>query len=130
MKKFLLNGAKTAFGYAAAKSSAAAGISECVIGKGSIFEGTLSCAGLLRVEGKCLGRLVVSGTLVVAEGAVVEAEIEADDVIVAGTVRGGIRAKNLIHLMSAARVMGDLKSRKFRLDDGGLYLGDVSRPTE
>jgi len=125
MKKFMLKGAGKVGG-TAARTAASAGISECLIGKGSIFEGTLSCAGLLRIEGKCLGRLAVAGTIVIAQGALVEAEIEADDVIVAGTVKGGIRARNLIHLMPAARVIGDLRSRKFRLDDGGLFLGNVS----
>lgn len=113
-----------------AKGTAVTGISECVIGKGSIFEGKLSCAGLLRIEGECVGTLSVAGTLVIAEGALVEAEIEADNVIVAGTAKGAIKAKNLIHLLSTARVKADLKSRKFKLEDGGLYLGSVSGPVE
>lgn len=102
------------------------GISECLIGKGSRLEGNFSCAGLLRIEGECIGKLSVAGTLVIAEGAEVDADVVADNVVVAGRVRGTISAKDSIHLTSTARVKADLKSRRFKLDEGGLFLGGVS----
>ena len=49
------------------------GIDECVVGKGSRFEGDFSCAGLLRIEGECVGKISVSGFLVIARGAIVNA---------------------------------------------------------
>ncbi|HWR12720.1 MAG TPA: polymer-forming cytoskeletal protein [Rectinemataceae bacterium] len=102
------------------------GVSACVIGKGSRLEGTLSCVGLLRLEGECVGKLGATGTLVIAEGAKADAEIEADDVIVAGTVNGSIVGRNFVRLTASAKVKADIQSPRFKLEDGALFLGAVS----
>ncbi len=102
-------------------------ISECLIGKGSLMEGMLVCKGLIRVEGGCKGQLVTEGTLVIACDAVVEADIEAGDVIVAGSVSGTISAKNLVHLSSTAKVKAEVRSRRFKVVAGALFRGTAIR---
>lgn len=108
----------------------AGGISECLIGKGSLMEGRLSCKGLIRVDGGCKGYLSTEGTLVIAEDARVEAEIEAGDVIIAGFVSGTIMARNSVCLMSTARVKAEIRSRRFKIESGGLFQGSASRIVE
>lgn len=109
----------------AAKSASFNG-SESLIGKGCRFEGKFACVGMLRIEGECVGSISVSGSLVIARGARVEAEIEADDVIIAGSAKGKITARHSVVLASTARVKADISSRGFTLEDGGLYSGAVS----
>lgn len=113
-----------------AVAAASGGLSDCVIGKGSRFEGDARCAGLLRIEGECSGTISVLGTLVVAAGATVEAKIEADDIIIAGFVSGSIAARRSLSLESTARVRADVRSKSFKLDDGARYKGSVSRIVE
>lgn len=124
MKKHMFKNAKAVL--PADKS----GISVCVIGKGSRLEGALSCVGLLRLEGECVGNLRSTGTLVIAEGAKAEAEIEADDIIVAGKVSGLIKGRNSVRLASTAQVRADIQSPSFMLEDGALFLGNVLRKFE
>ena len=102
-------------------------VSESLIGKGSRFVGDFACVGMLRIEGECAGNISVAGSLVIAHGARVEAEIDADDVIIAGTARGKITARHSVTLASTATVRADIRSRTFTLEDGGLYSGSVSR---
>jgi len=106
-------------------SAGKSGISACVIGKGSRLEGTLSCVGLLRLEGECVGKLSATGTLVITEGAKAEAEIDADDIIVAGKVSGLIKGRKSVRLASTAQVKADIQSPGFVLEDGALFLGSV-----
>jgi cytoskeletal protein CcmA (bactofilin family) len=102
--------------------------SECLVGKGARFEGKYSCAGLMRVEGECIGELSVRGTLIIAEGASVRANIQADDVVVAGRLRGTVSARNSVRLASTANTRADITTPCFALEDGGLFLGTVSIP--
>lgn len=106
-------------------SAGKSGISACVIGKGSRLEGTLSCVGLLRLEGECVGKLSATGTLVITEGAKAEAEIDADDIIVAGKVSGLIKGRKSVRLASTAQVKADIQSPGFVLEDGALFQGSV-----
>lgn len=102
--------------------------SECLVGKGALLEGTFSCSGLLRIEGGCTGELSVLGTLVIAEGASVEAAIDADNIVVAGRLRGTVSARNSVRLASTANVRADITTPRFALEDGGLFFGTVSIP--
>ena len=102
--------------------------SECLIGKGARLEGKYSCVGLMRVEGECIGELSVRGTLIIAEGAKVQANIQADDVVVAGRLRGTVSARNSVRLASTANIRADITTPSFALEDGGLFLGTVSIP--
>ncbi len=102
--------------------------SECLVGKGARLEGQVTCSGILRIEGECSGELAVQGTLIIAQGASVQADIQADDVVVAGRLKGSISARKSVRLASTASVRADIKTPRFALEDGGLYWGTVSIP--
>ena len=53
-------------------------------------------------------------------------EIEADEVIVAGKVKGKITAWRSVYLEATAQVKADIHARRFKLDDGALFAGAVS----
>lgn len=105
----------------------AKGIPECVVGEGSSMDGHLSCPGLIRIEGDCKGSLASDGTVVIAEGARVDAEIDAAEVVIAGQVIGAIRAKNLVDIHATAKVRATIEARRFRIEEGGLFLGSFKR---
>ncbi|MCE1196373.1 polymer-forming cytoskeletal protein [bacterium] len=114
---------------AAASKPAAAGrrvIDECLVGVGSRFDGTLVCGGLIRVEGECSGRLESAGTIVVAAGAAVNAELKASEVIVAGRLEGSIEASRRVDLVPGAKVRAEIRSRAFRLEEGAWFRGTVA----
>ena len=63
-----------------------------LLGKGSEFEGKLTFEGQVRIDGKFSGQIFTKDTLVIGDGAKVNAEIQAGTVIVNGTVEGNIKA--------------------------------------
>jgi len=96
---------------------------EPVVGPGARFRGTLAFRGLARVEGEVEGTVLARGTLEVAPGAVVRARIEADEVVVAGTVWGDVVASRRIALLAGARLYGDVRTGSLALADGSLLEG-------
>src|SRR5215210_7659876 len=97
-------------------SSVRAGEVHTLLGKGSEFEGKLSFEGQVRIDGKYSGHISTKDTLVIGEGAKVNAEIQAGTVIVNGTVEGNIRATSMVELHPPARVKGSIESPALSID--------------
>lgn len=104
--------------------SANAGNLNAILGKGSAFDGKLSFAGTVRIEGKFNGEIHTKDTLVIGEGAEVTAEIQAGTVIVsAGSVTGNILATELIELEKSAKVRANLEAPAVRIERGVIFVG-------
>lgn len=106
------------------EETAAPGELNAVLGRGSSFEGKLTFEGTVRVEGKFRGEIHTEDTLVIGEGANVEAEISAGTVVVSGgEVVGNIRAKQVIELERSARVRGTLETPALKIERGVIFVG-------
>jgi cytoskeletal protein CcmA (bactofilin family) len=95
-----------------------------VIGKGSTFKGEIVCEGGARIDGSFEGTLLVKGPLVIGETARIVADINADAVSVAGSVKGNITAKK-VDIMRTGRIYGDLITGSFTTEEGGFLRGQV-----
>lgn len=103
--------------------SVRAGEVHTLLGRGSEFEGKLTFEGQVRIDGKFSGQIFTKDTLVIGDGARVNAEISAGTVVVNGVVEGNIRATNLIELHQPARVKGNLEAPALQMDKGVLFEG-------
>ena len=96
------------------------------IGKLVVFKGELSSPEDLRFDGTLSGHLDVDeGTLELGETATVDADIQAKQVIVHGTVRGSIAARDRIELTATAKVTGTLTAERVVIADGASFNGGV-----
>lgn len=104
-----------------------------LIAQGSRIDGNLSFTDGLRVDGEIVGDVRAnaeqSSILVISEAAVVQGEIHADHVIVNGTVRGPIYAKDLLELQPKARIEGDVYYKAIEMHLGAVIAGQL-RPLE
>lgn len=94
------------------------------IGPNSSFNGTIVSEGGMRIDGSFEGSLTVKGPLVIGDGARIIADITADAVSVAGTVKGNINAKK-VDILSTGRIYGDLITNSFTTEEGGFLRGQV-----
>ena len=94
-----------------------------LLGKGSEFEGKLSFEGQVRIDGKFSGQISTKDTLVIGEGARVNAEIVAGNVIINGTVEGTIKATVLVELHPPAKVKGSIEAPAISIDKGVVFDG-------
>jgi len=96
-----------------------------VLGAGITWNGNLSGFGGLRIEGAFEGDITLRGLLVVAEsGRVTCPHIRANQVIIAGAVRGDITAKK-VEIRSTGRVWGDVVSEAFATEEGAFLRGKI-----
>ena len=63
--------------------------------------------------------------LVISEAAVVQGEVHADHVIINGTVRGPVHAKELLELQPKARIEGDVCYKALEMHQGATISGQL-----
>jgi len=96
-----------------------------VIEKGCEFEGKLCFEGTARIAGKFRGTIITPHVLVIGEGAEVDAEVEADIVIIKGTFNGKLKAKTRVEVRKPAVLKGDIITPRLSIDDGVIFEGAV-----
>lgn len=108
---------------ATAAKPAALGEITTLLGRGAAFEGKLTFEGTVRIDGRFRGEVFSDDTLVIGEGALVEAEIDIGEVIIQGTVVGNIKAKRSIEIHAPGRVKGDVHTPSLQIDKGVIFEG-------
>jgi cytoskeletal protein CcmA (bactofilin family) len=93
------------------------------LGKGAEFTGKLMFNGSVRIDGDFKGSIFGNGTLVIGEGAEIEADIRVDSVMVSGEMRGQIDVKKIIRIYSTGKVTGDLNTPVFSVEEGAFFEG-------
>jgi len=102
---------------------------ETVLGPGVFYRGTLTGAAGVRIEGAFEGAINVRGPLVIADGAKVTAEVQANAVSVAGSLKGNVTAKK-VEILSTGRIWGDLLTTSFSTEEGAFLRGKVTMQDE
>jgi cytoskeletal protein CcmA (bactofilin family) len=98
-----------------------------LLGRGTHFEGKLQFEGRVRIDGSFRGEIHSPDTLVIGDGAEVDAEIHVATVIIkGGTVQGNVRATRSIELYVPARVSGTLHSPEIFMDKGVQFSGNCT----
>jgi cytoskeletal protein CcmA (bactofilin family) len=77
----------------------------------------------LKIEGRFQGKILSAGALYVEQGAEVDADIEVGSVVIAGTVRGNVVARERVELLATARLYGDVRTSKLKIADGVVFEG-------
>lgn len=94
-----------------------------VIDQGCEFEGKLCFQGSVRIGGTFRGEIYTPDTLIIGEGARVQAQIEAGVVIISGEVSGNIRAKQRVEIHHPAVFRGNIVTPSLRVDEGVIFEG-------
>lgn len=96
-----------------------------VLGPGITWKGNLRGSGGIRIEGAFEGEITIRGLVVVGEtGRVTCEDLQANTVIIAGAVKGNIKAEKL-EIRSTGRVWGDVTTVAFSTEEGAFLRGQV-----
>lgn len=99
--------------------------SNSVIDQYSNFDGTYNSSRDLRVEGQVKGTIVVKGSLHIAQGANVDASVDADSISVAGELDGEITCRGRLELLPTGRVKGHITTQSLVIHEGAIYEGEM-----
>src|SRR5689334_13773387 len=101
-----------------------------LIAQGTRIEGNMKFNEGLRVDGEVYGDILAtqedSGSLlVISEAAIVQGSVQADHVIINGTVRGPVHARELLELQPKARIEGDVSYVALEMHQGATICGSL-----
>ena len=97
-----------------------------ILTSGCHFSGKLFCRGTTRIGSKIEGEIVSEGLLIIEEEALINADIQADEVIVQGVVKGSLSAKKRVELASTVRFDGDITAAALVINEGAVFNGSMS----
>src|SRR6478672_8508357 len=101
-----------------------------LIAQGTRIEGNMKFTEGLRVDGEVYGDIQAvdedaGSLLVISEASVVQGGIQADHVIINGTVRGPVHARELLELQPKARIEGDVSYVALEMHQGATISGQL-----
>jgi len=102
---------------------AVAGELTAFLDKGSRFEGKLYFEGHVRLNGQFKGDIRADGSLIIGEGAAVDAHIAVGTLVVAGSVVGDIVAASRVELHPPGRVVGNITTPVLVVQEGSVLEG-------
>lgn len=98
-----------------------------VIGEGIQLDGKLKLGGVVRVYGRLSGEILAApeSSLILMESAVVEGSLDVDTLVVAGFIRGDIRARTRVSIEGTGRVIGNIETPTIAIDFGAYLEGET-----
>ena len=100
-----------------------------LIAQGTQISGNLVFSDGLRVDGAIIGNIRASDNepsiLVISESASIVGEIQADHIIINGSVKGPVHASLMLELQPKARIEGDVRYTALEMHQGALVAGQL-----
>lgn len=111
----------------AAPRGAAGEGSISIIGPGMRIVGDLTTDGTVRVEGSIEGRVRAGKGVVIGKDGEVVGDVEAEEAVVGGRIRGTLTAGGRIHLQATCDFEGEIRAnpKHLLLEEGARFNGQV-----
>ena len=93
------------------------------LGKGAEFNGKLILNGSVRIDGEFRGEALGTGTLIIGDGAYVEADIAVDSIMISGEVRGNLDIKERTEIATTGKLAGNIKTAILVVREGAVIDG-------
>ncbi|MGN6483411.1 MAG: bactofilin family protein [Thermomicrobiales bacterium] len=100
-----------------------------ILDRFSNFDGTFHSSRDLRIEGQAKGTIECQGTLHIAQGASIDAKVEAENITVAGDLDGQITCRGRLQILPSGRVRGTITTQTLVIHDGAFYEGQLQMST-
>jgi cytoskeletal protein CcmA (bactofilin family) len=97
-----------------------------LIDRYSAIEGTFTTSRDVRVEGVVRGKIECQGLLYVAEGADIDANVEAANITVAGKLNGQVVCRGRMQIAPSGRVSATVTTDTLVIDEGAFYEGELT----
>jgi cytoskeletal protein CcmA (bactofilin family) len=97
-----------------------------VVGRGAQLEGTLVSTESIRIDGQAKGRIAARVDVILSSHSHVEADIQAQNVVAGGTLKGSITARTMTEVAEGGRVEGTIRSKALVVREGALFSGQAS----
>src|SRR5512132_1925307 len=97
-----------------------------VVGRGAQLEGTLVSTESIRIDGQAKGMIAARVDVILSSHSHVEADIQAQNVVAGGTLKGSITARTMTEVADGGRVEGSIRSKALVVREGALFSGQAT----
>jgi len=97
--------------------------SQSLIQEGVLLKGEMKAEGDIRLDGSLEGALTSKSRVTVGVTGVVNANIEAAEVLIMGRVRGKVTGHRRVELRKGAHMEGDLTTQALVIEEGVFFQG-------
>ncbi|CAB1073682.1 hypothetical protein D1AOALGA4SA_1919 [Olavius algarvensis Delta 1 endosymbiont] len=88
------------------------------------LEGDIQGSETLQIEGQLKGSVkLTGGDIYIGPTGIVEADIEADNVVVQGEIHGNVTARKQLQIQSTGKLRGDCTAQSIDIKEGALFEG-------
>jgi len=106
------------------KSNKKSSATPTLISKGCVLHGKIESNVFMRVDGNIEGDLFIDEKLIIGEDGFIDGNIQTNEVIVYGTVKGSVKA-NLVYIKSSGKILGGLNTSVLHIEKGAVHVGSV-----
>lgn len=101
-----------------------------IIGDGVRVEGKCVGTGHVTVRGEVVGTLTTSDDMVIESSAKVEADVEANNLVVSGEIKGNVRCHGQLQLLASGKIFGDVTTNILSVETGAVIKGQCTTGTQ
>jgi len=94
-----------------------------LLSAGTSIEGKITTEGSIRVDGRLVGDLTATANAAVGATGMVQGNVEAKNVSIAGTVHGNVAAAEKLILEEKSVMRGDIRATVLVIDEGATFDG-------
>ncbi|HBV81827.1 MAG: polymer-forming cytoskeletal protein [Lachnospiraceae bacterium] len=94
-----------------------------VIGKDTTFDGDLTSAETIRIDGVINGNCTCEKTLILSADGQIKGNISAYSVVISGRVDGDITVQGKMELLSTGKIAGNIIAGSLVIDEGACFDG-------
>ena len=77
----------------------------------------------LHVEGRFKGSIKITGNILVGPTGVVDADVEAENIIIQGKINGNVLARQQLEIQSLGQLIGDCSAQSIDIKEGAVFEG-------
>ncbi len=99
-------------------------IPETIVSTGMRIEGELKSSGNIRIDGLVSGKVATSQDLMIGPSAQIDADVIAQNAVIAGTVKGNVTIKNSLSILETGKIIGNIACAQISIREGGVFSGN------
>jgi len=96
-----------------------------IIAPGMRIVGDCDADGAIRVEGTVQGNIRAGKAVVVGKEGFVDGDIFTQDAVIAGRVKGVLRAESRLEVQASSHIEGEIIASRMQLEEGAMLNGTV-----
>ena len=86
-------------------------------------EGEIQGEENLHIDGRIKGSVRLNGDVLIGNAGIVEAEIEAENIVIQGQVTGNVTARRQLEIRPSGKLFGDCTARSIDIKEGAVFEG-------